>query len=202
MHTEDDFLDALKRPRPDPGGGSAAAHGALMAACVLEKVVVLEKNRTKPEDAERGWWDKALEEVRRLEDDLVRLRAEDVEAYRALASALKVERRDAGRDDAAEAALRVPLAIMDTATEALRKAEAIGLRCARHLQPDVAVAAEFLGSAVQAAYWIARANALLVENPQRRARLLESVHQRRNTGAFLLRAARRELRKHGEACRR
>uniref|UniRef100_A0A831ZJ94 Cyclodeaminase/cyclohydrolase domain-containing protein n=1 Tax=Desulfacinum infernum TaxID=35837 RepID=A0A831ZJ94_9BACT len=202
MQTDDAFLDALRKPRPDPGGGSAAAHGALMALCLLEKVVVLEKNRTHAARDKRGWWDGTLEELRRLEDDLKGLRTEDVAAYRRLASALKAENPDQGRDDAAEAALRVPLAIMETAAEALRTAAAVGRRCAIHLRADVAVAVEFLGSAVQAAYWIARANALLVQNPERQTRLVHIVRQGRDAGARRWRAVRRELEKDGEARRR
>jgi len=201
MQTEDGFLDALKKPRPDPGGGSAAAHGALMALCLLEKVAVLEKNRTHPAGTERDWWDDALEELRRLEKDLKRLRAEDVEAYRTLASALKAEGRHESRDDAAEAALRVPLAIMEVAAAGLQTVAAVGRRCAIHLKPDVAVAAEFLESAVQAAYWIARANALLVKNPERRACLLDLVRHGRDAGARKGRAIRRELEKPSETRR-
>ncbi|WP_448384593.1 cyclodeaminase/cyclohydrolase family protein [Desulfosoma sp.] len=202
MQTDDAFLDALRKPRPDPGGGSAAAHGALMALCLLEKVAVLEKNRTHAARDKRGWWGGTLEELRRLEDDLKGLRTEDVAAYRRLASALKAENPDQGRDDAAEAALRVPLAIMETAAEALRTATAVGRRCAIHLRADVAVAVEFLGSAVQAAYWIARANALLVQNPERQTRLVHIVRQGRDAGARRCRAVRRELEKDGEARRR
>lgn len=201
MQTEDGFLDALKKPRPDPGGGSAAAHEALMALCLLEKVAVLEKNRIHPAGTERGWWDGALEELRRLEKDLKRLRAEDVEAYRTLASALKAEGRHESRDDAAEAALRVPLAIMEVAAAGLQTVAAVCRRCAIHLKPDVAVAAEFLESAVRAAYWIARANALLVKNPERRARLLDIVRHGRDAGARKGRAIRRELEKPSETRR-
>lgn len=202
MPTEDAFLEALRKPRPDPGGGSAAAHGALLALYLLEKVLVLEKNRAKPTPEEQGWWEKAREELRRLEEDLVRLRAEDVEAYRRLSSALKAENRGAARDDAAEAAFEVPLAIMEAAGKALRKAAVVIRRCAVHLRADVAVAAEFLASAVQAASWIARANALLVENDERRSRLLEIVHLQRRGSAHMVEAARRELEKHDGARRR
>lgn len=172
-----------------------------MAVCLLEKVVVLEKNRAKPFRDETQWWDEALEGLRRLADTLTRLRAEDVEAYRTLAGALKAGREQTSRDDAAEAASWVPLAIMEAAADALRAATAVGRRCANHLRADVGVAAEFLGSAVQAAFWIARANALLMENPKRRAHLLETLRHRRDEGAGILQAAREEFAEHGEARR-
>ncbi len=201
MQAHDGFLHALQKPRPDPGGGSAAAHGALMAVCLLEKVVLLEKNRAKPAPDGTRWWDEALEGLRRLGHVLTRLRAEDVEAYRTLAGALKAGLKLTSRDDAAEEASRVPSAIMEAAAEALLTATTVGRRCAKHLRADVAVAAEFLGSAVQAAFWIARANALLIENPERRAHLLEILRHRRDEGSGILQAAREEFAEHGEARR-
>lgn len=173
-----------------------------MAVCLLEKVVVLEKKRAKPARDGMPWWDEALEGLQRLGDTLTRLRAEDVKAYGILAGALKAEQEQTSRDDAAEAASHVPVAIMEAAADALRTATAVGRRCAKHLRADVAVATEFLGSAVQAAFWISRANALLMENPERRAQLLETLRHRRDEGAAILQAAREEFAENVEARRR
>lgn len=199
MRESDAFLESLQEPRPDPGGGSAAAHGALMAVSLLQKVAMLEKKRARPAGDAKEGWDETLEELRRLGDDLLRLRTEDVEAYRVLAEALKAGYGKTRRDEAAEAASQVPLAIMKTAADALQEAAAVGRRCADHLRADVAVAAEFLGAAVQAAFWIGRANALLIQNPERRVHLLEILRNRRDAGVEDFRAVRRELGEHGEA---
>ena len=78
----DPFLQDLARPRPDPGGGAAAAYGANLGLALLEKVVRLEGRRRPQPLGEAGFdWDTALARLRRLVETLVRLREEDVRAY-------------------------------------------------------------------------------------------------------------------------
>lgn len=198
MALSDSFLEALKKPRPDPGGGAAAAHGALMALCLLEKVAGLEKNRSQPASDARQRWEETLQEIHRAAQNIERLRSSDVEAYRILARTLKEEVRQSIRDDAAEAASRVPLAVMEAAAKVLETAAGVGRRCAFHLTADVAVAAELLGSAVQSAFWIALWNADLVKNPHQRGRLMGVLSEVRAAGEERLRTVREELEKRRE----
>ncbi len=195
---EDAFLEALRQPRPDPGGGSAAAHGALMALCLLEKVAVLEKKRASGASAFDPWWDEKRREISSMAEELLWCRKHDVEVYKNLAGTRKSEHSPSARDSAAEAAAQVPLNIMKAAIAALETARVVGARCARHLTADVAVAAEFLAAAVQGAFWIALANAQLVENAERRENLIETLLKYRDEGEERLRLVREILKDRNE----
>lgn len=199
---DDSFLEALKRPQPDPGGGSAAAHGALTAVCLLQKVAMLEKNRASEGSHHRRWWSAVLDQILALAEDFRRLREEDMAAYRRLAEAIKTEKASKDQDEAAVDASRVPLTIMETSAKALETAHAIGERCARRLWADVAVAAEFLGSAVQGAFWIGLANAEHIKDMQCRENLVQSLCAQRAAGEDRLHLLRKTLRGRIEAGRR
>lgn len=201
MPVDDSFLDALRRPQPDPGGGSAAAHGALTAVCLLQKVAVLEKNRASEGSHHKRWWSAVLDQILALAEDFRRLRGEDAEAYRRLAEAIKTEKASKDQDEAAVDASRVPLTIMETSARALKTAHAVGERCARRLWADVAVAAEFLGSAVQGAFWIGLANAERIKDMHRREDLVQILCAQRAAGEDQLHLLRKALKGHIEAGR-
>lgn len=198
----DAFLEALQQPRPDPGGGSAAAHGGLMALCLLHKVAALEEKRAAKTSALGRWWNETLQEILSLAEAFRRWRKDDVEAYQKLAQVWKVEASHAVRDAAAMAATQVPLAVMKTAASALKTAGAIGDRCARHLAADVAVAAEFLGSALHGAFWIALANAECLHDAKSHEGLRRILWKLREEGEETLRGLRQSLKDRCEAGRR
>lgn len=199
MPVDDPFLEALKCPKPNPGGGSAAAHGALTAVCLLQKVAVLEKNRASEGSHQNQWWSAVLNQITALAEDFRRLREEDANVYRRLAQALKAGRASQDQDEAAADASRVPLSIMEMSAQALKTAHAVGERCARHLWADVAVAAEFLGSAVQGAFWIGLVNAERITDRQNREDLVQILCAQRAAGKERLRFLRRTLRGRVEA---
>lgn len=151
------FIDQLSQPRPDPGGGAAAAFGGMLALALLEKVAQLEMQRPSNKE-KRQEWEEKLARIRQLTGDLDRLREEDVRAY-----ALMVQARGAGSSspefqEAVEHGLEVPREIMARAWEALGLVAWAGARCGKHLISDLQVAREFLMAAGQGAYHIARAN--------------------------------------------
>ncbi|MEJ5348213.1 MAG: cyclodeaminase/cyclohydrolase family protein [Desulfosoma sp.] len=195
---DDAFLEVLRQPRPDPGGGSAAAHGALMALCLLEKVIALEKKRASGATASDLWWEERRREINSMAHELFWYRKHDVEVYKNLAATRKSQHSLSARDSAAEAASQVPLNVMKAAAAALETSEAVGARCARHLTADVAVAVEFLGSAVQGAFWIGLANAQLVENAKRRETLIQTLLKHREKGEERLRHVREILKDRNE----
>ncbi len=151
------FLEELARPRPDPGGGAAAAFGGLVGLALVEKVVQLEAQRPSNQ-GNRQIWEEKLGQIQRLTDDLDRLREEDVWAYRRLAQVLDFGSRNPDRQEAVAYALKVPQEIMARAREALTLVAWTGQRCRKHLVSDLQVAREFLMAALQSAYHIARAN--------------------------------------------
>jgi formiminotetrahydrofolate cyclodeaminase len=151
------FLKALALPRPDPGGGAAAAHSAALGLALLEKVVRLEHQRPRPAPRAHLDWDDLLARAQAASAALLRLQAEDVQAYSRLARA-----RAAGDPEALAAALEeavaCPLRIMQQAQDGLALMSQVGASCALHLISDLLVACELLGAAFRGAHHIARAN--------------------------------------------
>ena len=151
------FLEALAKGRPDPGGGAAAAHSAALGLALLSKVVQLEHRRQGPENNPGFPWSDLLTRVHLVAAALLRLQAEDVQAYFHLARA-----RTQGDPDkiaaALEAAISCPLRIMQQAQEGLVLLVQAGAGCAPHLVADLQVAGELLGGAFRGAHHIARAN--------------------------------------------
>ena len=162
------FLKALAQARPDPGGGAAAAHSAALGLALLEKVVQLEQRRQPPEGEPGSFWIDLLAQVRLVAAALLRLQAEDVEAYFQLTRA-----RSQGDPNALAAALdeavACPLRIMQQAQEGLGLICRGGARCRPHLISDLLVACELLGAAFRGAHHIARANLPLMGQDSRRA---------------------------------
>jgi len=158
MHTS--FLEQLARPRPDPGGGAAAAYGGQVAVALLTKVLDLEGRRPGQTPGFQQAWEEWLASARRLAEDFERLRRFDVEAYRRF-----VQARTSGQGLAAAVrfAIQCPHDIMGAAWEALKLTALAGSRCQGHLLADLLVAAELLGGALRGAYHIAQANLPWVE---------------------------------------
>ena len=162
------FLKALAQARPDPGGGAAAAHSAALGLALLEKVVQLEQRRRPPVGEPEPFWSDLLAQVRLVAAGILRLQAEDVEAYFQFTRA-----RAQGDPNALAAALdeavACPLRIMQQAQEGLSLIGRGGARCRPHLISDLLVAYELLGAAFRGAHHIARANLPLMGQDPRRA---------------------------------
>ena len=112
-------------------------------------------------------WGDLLAQVRLAAAALLRLQAEDVEAYFQLTRA-----RSPGDPKALAAALEeavaCPLRIMQQAQEGLALLARGGAGCALHLVSDLLVACELLGAAFRGAHHIARANLPLMPPDSRR----------------------------------
>jgi len=180
------FLEQLARPRPDPGGGAAAAYGGMLALALLAKVVQLEAQRPANQ-GNRQVWEEKLGEIKLLSGDLERLREEDVRAYSQMAQVRASGSRGPEWQEAVEYALEVPREIMARAREALVLLAWAGARCRKHLVSDLQVGREFLGATLQGAYHIARANLPLVADAARQLELSQSLSQDETLGrqAFL-----------------
>jgi len=161
------FLKQLSQPRPDPGGGAAAAYGGMVALALLAKVVQLEAQRPGNQ-GQRQDWQRKLAQIKQLTADLDRLREEDVRAYAQMVQMRASDARGQDWQEAVEYALEVPREIMVRAREALSLLAWAGARCKKHLVSDLQVAREFLLAALQGAFCIARANLPLVAEEERR----------------------------------
>jgi len=161
------FLHALAQARPDPGGGSAAAHGAALGIALLEKVAKLELQRPDYEERAPFSWDDFLKRVRQVAAALARLQQEDIQAYFNFAEA-----RSSGDPEelaaALEEAIGCPLRIMQQTQEAMALISQGAARCRKHLVSDLLVACELQGAAFRGAHHIARANLLLMQGSSRR----------------------------------
>jgi methenyltetrahydrofolate cyclohydrolase len=165
------FLDELARPQPNPGGGAAAAYGALVGLALLEKIVRLELGR-RPLTADRQeFWRCLLDQASCLRAELTALIDRDVDAYRQLAAAKASGANGAEWRAAVQTAIECPREIMARALAGLRCSVGIGEHCRRHLVSDLLVACGFLGAALEGAFHIAGANLQLVDEDSVRAPL-------------------------------
>ncbi len=192
------FLKDLARAQPNPGGGAAAAYGALLALALVEKVLGLEDRRRPPEENPLSPWERQLKRLSYLSASLSQLQEEDVQAYLNLARARKEGVRDPQLLAAVKQAIRVPREIMARAQEGLEAVAWAGQRCRRHLVSDLEVAAEFLAAALHGAHHIARANLPLVAETALRQQLADDLAEMARRGQETLMKVRTELAARGE----
>lgn len=191
----DGFVENLAQPLPNPGGGSAAAHGALVGTALLEKIARIERGRNR-EPASASLWQELLDEVRKITADLLNLRELDGLAYARFVAA-----RQGEPDELALAigeAIEVPARIMRTSSRALETARKIGLSCARHLLADVQVSCELLTGAMEGSYHIAAANVRLMAPGPPRIAQSERLTAEREECRLSGERAKAELHKRGE----
>jgi formiminotetrahydrofolate cyclodeaminase len=194
MQQKDTFLDLLRRPQPDPGGGSAAAHGALLGLALLEKIMRVEQGRHGADSQEERSWRNAVERVVELTGTVVELRERDVRAYHGLAGELAKRERDPEPFSAAlDEAIACPFQIMQSADECLDLVAEAGRECKRFLVADVLVACECVGAGLLGAFHIALANVPLIEGEAPREEWLERLSQCRAKGEMHLNRVRMEL---------
>ncbi len=191
MH--DAFLDQLAQPRPDPGGGAAAAHGGLLAVAIMEKIARLESRRTSRSDSE-ATWKELIHTIRAYTKEFHVLRERDCAAFLKLAEARAADRNESNLVGAWEEAVACPMLIMETAVGALRAVSTMGSSCGRHLLADLHVAAEFLAASFRAAFHIASSNIHLMVSDAREDRFSQGLSKLLTRAESELRSAQEQLR--------
>ena len=143
-----EFGEKLASEDPVPGGGSASAASASLAASLVAMVATLSQNR--PKYAEHAaLHEMAIPAARRLVDELFDLADEDAAAYAACAFALKLPReafadkefREQQIKATAQVAAEVPLRCVERCREVLVLAEALAGRSNVNASSDLRVAA-------------------------------------------------------------
>jgi formiminotetrahydrofolate cyclodeaminase len=142
------FGEKLASSDPVPGGGSASAVSASLAASLVEMVATLSKGRPKYAD-HAALHDAAIPAARRLSTELLDIADEDAAAYPACAFALKLPReafadkefRDQQIKSTAQVAAEVPLRCVERCREVLVLAEALAGRSNVNASSDLRVAA-------------------------------------------------------------
>jgi methenyltetrahydrofolate cyclohydrolase len=145
--TLDGFSERLASSDPVPGGGSASAVAASLAASLVAMVASLSEDR--PKYAEHAALHaEAKAAGRRLADRFLQLADEDSEAYGRFAVAMKLPKdtddektaRTAALEAAALGASEVPLACVEACVEVVAYAEALAGRSNRNASSDLEVA--------------------------------------------------------------
>ncbi len=185
------FLERLGRPRPDPGGGAAAAYAALVAAALVEKVCRLEASRGQDAGVP---WDAALKRIIDLQSSVSSLLEADSRAYMSLVQARAAGRGHAGLAEAVKDATSIPIRIMEACSQMLERVSEAGTHCAGHLLPDLQVAVELAFSALLGAYHIGRANLHLFPDPVTAEAYRNRLLERRQEGLRQVDAVRQALR--------
>lgn len=189
---KESFLKQLAKPRPDPGGGAAAAYGASLGLALLEKIAHLEYGRRHNVTDIAHSWPQLLAEITELNTDFSRLIESDVEAYRRL-----VVTRSSGSknllSDAIDHAINCPVEIMTKIRQALALAYRLGGLCKQPLVADLLVAVEFFGASLRGAHHIAVANVSLIENTTKRAIVQTRLSKQLDAGLKVAEKASREM---------
>lgn len=165
------FLGALARPDPTPGGGTAAALAGAMAASLLVMVSGLAKSHTNTE-AEKEALAAARQALQPLGATLVDLADADSAAFDHVLSAYRLPKatddekvaRSAAIQSALQGATVVPLHTLRACTEALAQAGVVAACGNRSAVSDVGVAIGLLEAAAAGAEANVRINLGSVHN--------------------------------------
>ena len=157
----DPFIDDLAKPKPVPGGGAAAAHGACVALALLEKIVTVEFQRgSVPSEPD---WQNLLRDVKKAAKTILQLRDEDGRAYVRFAQAKTFGKGKTEVLEALQQAIASPTRIMQEVNKALNLAARAGMHCKGYLISDLLVVCELFRAAIYGAHGIAQANVSLME---------------------------------------
>jgi formiminotetrahydrofolate cyclodeaminase len=142
-----EFLDAVAREEPAPGGGSAAAVTAALGAALVEMSARFSHDWADgPASAARA---------KELRERLAALAPRDAEAYEAL---LAARRKGAGERDALSEASEVPLQIAEAAVEVAELALRVAADGNPNLRSDATTGALIAEAAARAAASLVEVN--------------------------------------------
>jgi formiminotetrahydrofolate cyclodeaminase len=154
----DPFLVALAKPQPDPGGGAAAAQGALIGLALLQKIILLEQIRVKQKTVSPQPWESKRADIESLFSLVEKLREQDRKIYPRLVQLRHSKADGQSLLQVIEESITVPHEIMKKVLEGLELISWVGTRCKKSLVADLLVATELLAAALHGAFHIGTSN--------------------------------------------
>ncbi len=141
------FLDAVAAPAATPGGGSVSAFAGALAASLGQMVAGLSRKK-KSQATVVDRLSEALEDMRRVADDLAEAIDRDAASYDAVMAAFKLPQSDAAetksREDAIQAATRgaaeVPLQVAERTVALFERLGQLASIVAASMKSDLEVA--------------------------------------------------------------
>jgi len=178
--TLDGWIDELAGGSPVPGGGSAAALAATLAAALVAMVARLTIGRKAYASVE-GRAKEILAEAERLRTELRRLVDEDAEAYTAVSEAYKVPKDNPARpktiDQALLGAARVPLTVARVTATVRKLAQEMEQMGNKNARSDARVAEGLARAAIAGALENVRVNVEALSDPALGLELLEEAER-------------------------
>jgi formiminotetrahydrofolate cyclodeaminase len=171
------FLNALAKPQPDPGGGAAAAYGALLGLALLEKIIVLEQARAKENARPFTAWDNKLTALKSLFGNIETLRELDRKIYPRLVQARHSKAPLSVLTRIIAESITVPLEIMKEAQQGMALIDWVGARCKKNLRADLLVAGELLAAALSGAFHIGSSNLPLITEVRKKKAFRQKLVQ-------------------------
>lgn len=160
------FLDDLAAKTPIPGGGAAASLTGAIAAALASMVVAYSLGKKSLAD-HQGQLESAARQLAEWRFAFLALAEEDARAYATLNEAMRLDKNDASRHAALEAAARTsidpPMRTLEHADAMLRLCEALTLITNKNLRSDLGIAASLACAAACASHWNISINAPILD---------------------------------------
>jgi formiminotetrahydrofolate cyclodeaminase len=176
-----DFCAALASKSPAPGGGAAAAVMSAQAAALLAMVVEYSRGK-KDFAALEPQGDEIIKSLRTAIDASLIAATRDADAYAALNALWRRAKDDPERvahwDKAVHDAIAAPNLVIELAEEIAARSAQLAGKTAKHLDSDLAIAADLAACAARAAAWNVRVNLPSMTDEVERTRLANALEAR------------------------
>lgn len=198
------FLTALASAKPTPGGGSASAYAASMAASLLAMVARLTIGKSKYAPVEEQM--KQIEQRAEIfQAELAAAVVEDAIAFNAVMDAYRLDKNTPQEVDlrteriqaATVHAARIPLEVAEKAVEILEFSLALVKHGNLNAISDAGSAAALAFAALNGAALNVRVNALGLKDQESASSLVEQVNQLENKGNDLQAQIRKQISERG-----
>jgi formiminotetrahydrofolate cyclodeaminase len=165
---ESTFLDALRQPRPYPGGGSVSSYTGLVGLTLAEKICHIEALRAEKMGSSHKVWDELIQKIEGKANSFKKLIERDVSAYDSLAYSIRSGERWPKNSGVVFEAIACPYRMVVEVAASFELILEIGCSCRGWLVPDLLVVLEMMKGSAKSAFHIAMANVKYVEDDESR----------------------------------